>query len=85
MLAMVLYPRVQEKLRAEIELATDGERFPTFKDVKDLPYLNAVIKETLRWRPMGPLGQPFPSFYEFNDMLTHWRAFNIHSCASPSD
>jgi cytochrome P450 len=56
MLAMVLYPRVQEKLRAEIEAATDGERFPTFNEVKDLPYLSAVIKETLRWRPMGPLG-----------------------------
>ncbi|KDR82192.1 hypothetical protein GALMADRAFT_276748 [Galerina marginata CBS 339.88] len=58
MLAMVLYPRVQEKLRAEVEAATDSERFPTFNDVKNLPYLTAVIKETLRWRPMGPLAVP---------------------------
>lgn len=57
MLAMILYPRVQEKLRAEIEAATEGMRFPTFNEVKDLPYLTAVIKETLRWRPIGPLGQ----------------------------
>lgn len=58
MLAMVLYPRVQEKLRAEIQAATDGEQLPTFNEVKDLPYLSAVIKETLRWRPMGPLAVP---------------------------
>lgn len=55
--AMLINPEVQTKLRAEIDAAVPpGTPFPTFANVKNLPYLNSVIKETLRWRPMGPLG-----------------------------
>ena len=48
MLAMTLYPRVQNKLRKEVERVTSGRQFATYVQVKNLPYLNAVIKETLR-------------------------------------
>ena len=48
MLAMVLYPRVQEKLRAEIERVVGKNCLVKFHEIKDLPYLAAVIKETLR-------------------------------------
>jgi cytochrome P450 len=61
MLAMVLYPDVQAKLRAEVDSVTGGTRLPTFNDIKDMPYVTAVIKETLRWRPMGPLAVPHRS------------------------
>lgn len=47
-LAMLLYPRVQAKLKAEVDEVSSSERPPTYALVKDLPYLNAVIKETLR-------------------------------------
>lgn len=47
-MAMVLHPRVQSKLRAEVESVVDKDSLPTYGDVKNLPYLNAVIKETLR-------------------------------------
>lgn len=58
---MVLYPNVQAKLRAEIESIVGQSRLPTFNDVKSMPYLHACIKETMRWRPMGPLAVPHRS------------------------
>ncbi|KAF9468306.1 cytochrome P450 [Collybia nuda] len=61
MLAMVLYPKVQVKLREELQKTVGVDRLPGFAEVKDLPYLGAVIKETLRWRPMGPLAVPHRS------------------------
>ncbi|KAK7683862.1 hypothetical protein QCA50_013240 [Cerrena zonata] len=60
-LAMVLYPNVQAKLRAEIESIVGQSRLPKFSDVKSMPYLHACIKETMRWRPMGPLAVPHRS------------------------
>ncbi|KAE9397733.1 cytochrome P450 [Gymnopus androsaceus JB14] len=60
-LAMVLYPAVQEKLRQELYVAVGKDRFPSFQEISKNVYLNAVIKETLRWRPMGPLGVPHQS------------------------
>ncbi|KAJ7146022.1 cytochrome P450 [Mycena epipterygia] len=60
-LAMVLYPDVQTKLRDEIDTAVGHGQLPRFHDIRNLPYLGAVIKEVLRWRPMGPLGVPHRS------------------------
>ena len=47
-LAMMLYPDVQEKLRQELYAAVGKDRFPTFQEIYKNVYLNAVIKETLR-------------------------------------
>ncbi|KAJ7482249.1 cytochrome P450 [Mycena galericulata] len=60
-LAMLLYPDVQNKLREEIDNAVGKDQLPAFNEIKSLPYLGAVIKEVLRWRPMGPLGVPHRS------------------------
>lgn len=49
-LAMVLYPTVQDKLRKELQKIVGNGRLPKFAEVKDLPYLSAVIKETLRYK-----------------------------------
>ena len=54
-LAMVLYPSWQEAARKEIDIVC-GTRMPTLSDSPSLPVLRAVIKETLRWRPVTPLG-----------------------------
>lgn len=54
MAELILNPEVQEKLRAEIEAAV-GDRSLTDADVAALPYLQAVVKETLRVHPPGPL------------------------------
>ncbi|CAL1709874.1 unnamed protein product [Somion occarium] len=55
-LAMVLYPDVKRKAQAEIDAVIGRDRLPTFADRDQLPYVRAVIKETLRWKPITPLG-----------------------------
>ncbi|PPQ65061.1 hypothetical protein CVT26_015757 [Gymnopilus dilepis] len=55
-LAMVLYPTALRKAQAELDAVVGRERAPTFSDQKNLPYIDALIKEILRWRPPGPMG-----------------------------
>ncbi|THU86529.1 cytochrome P450 [Dendrothele bispora CBS 962.96] len=57
-LAMRLYPNVMRKAQAEIDAVVGRERLPTFEDREKLPYIRAIVKEVLRWRPVGPLGLP---------------------------
>jgi len=57
-LAMILYPDVQRKAQAEIDQTVGNSRLPKFSDEGALPYVQAVLKETLRWHPVGPLGVP---------------------------
>jgi hypothetical protein len=60
LLAMVLYPEVQARARAEIDsvIGEAIERLPDWDDRASMPYINAVIQETLRWFPVVPLGIP---------------------------
>ncbi|KAG1844662.1 cytochrome P450 [Suillus subalutaceus] len=55
-LAMVLYPDVQRRAHAEIQAVVGGARLPTFEDRASLPYVESVLRETLRWHPVGPIG-----------------------------
>ncbi|KAG2127550.1 cytochrome P450 [Suillus bovinus] len=57
-LAMVLYPDVQKRAQAEIDLVVGRDRLPTFEDRASLPYIDAVVRETFRWQPVVPLGIP---------------------------
>lgn len=57
-LAMTLFPDVQRKAKEEIESIVGTDRLPQFADRDKLPYVNAVVKETLRWFPVLPLGLP---------------------------
>lgn len=58
LLAMTLYPDVQRKAQEEIDRVIGSNRLPRFEDRENLPYLNALVKEVLRWRPVAPLGLP---------------------------
>ncbi|KAI0088549.1 cytochrome P450 [Irpex rosettiformis] len=55
-LAMTNFPEVMRKAQAELDTVIGQGRPPTFDDMPNLPYLRAVVKETLRWRPVAPLG-----------------------------
>ncbi|KAF8586653.1 cytochrome P450 [Ramaria rubella] len=57
-LAMLLYPEVQKKAQAELDSVIGMNRLPDFGDRESLPYIEAVVKETLRWHPALPLGIP---------------------------
>ncbi|KAF5664654.1 oxidoreductase [Fusarium circinatum] len=55
-LAMLLFPDVQKKAQQEIDSVVGTERLPQFEDRDDLPYVDALIKEALRWIPVAPMG-----------------------------
>jgi hypothetical protein len=54
---MVLYPDVQKRAQSEIDRVIGSDRLPTFEDRDQLPYIEAVVKEVLRWQPVAPLGE----------------------------
>lgn len=41
---------------AEIDSIIGYERSPAWSDRSKLPYINMIIKESHRWRPVSPLG-----------------------------
>ena len=61
---MTAYPEVQRKAQEEIDRVVGSDRLPNIRDREDLPYVNAIAKEVLRWHPVGPLGFPHLSTEE---------------------
>ena len=55
---MALHPEIMRRVQSEIDAATGRDRLPTFEDRSRLPFVEAVCKEVLRWRPVTPLGAP---------------------------
>ncbi|KAH7118607.1 cytochrome P450 [Dactylonectria estremocensis] len=55
-LAMTLYPEVMKKGQEELDRVVGRGRLPQWDDEDNLPYIRAMIKETLRWRPVNKFG-----------------------------
>lgn len=55
-LAMCVFQDVQKKAQEEIDSVVGGERSPDWSDEASLPYVKAVVNETLRWRTVTILG-----------------------------
>lgn len=81
------YPEWARKARTILDAVcgTDATRLPSLNDRAKLPYISAVVKETLRWRPFLQSGVPhvlikddeyegyrFPAGTEFT-----WNAYAI--------
>lgn len=56
-LAAVVYPEVQKRAQEELNRVVGRDHLPDFKDKDALPYLEAVMRESLRWLPVLPLGE----------------------------
>ncbi|XP_009597604.1 cytochrome P450 78A7-like [Nicotiana tomentosiformis] len=54
MAELILHPKVLKKLQKEVDDVTMGKAV-TDADVARMPYLQAIVKETLRVHPPGPL------------------------------
>ncbi|PBK75833.1 cytochrome P450 [Armillaria solidipes] len=54
MLAFLLYPEVQAKAQAELDTVVGPTRLPNFDDRPQLPYIEAILSEALRWNPVVP-------------------------------
>jgi len=53
---MTLFPEAQRKAQAEIDVVIGTDRLPMYTDRESLPFVEAVIKEILRWHVVAPLG-----------------------------
>ena len=65
---MALYPTIQRRAQDELDCVVGLDRLPTPADREHLPYINALMKEILRWHPIAPTGLPHAvaedDFYE---------------------
>ncbi|KAJ8536325.1 hypothetical protein K7X08_034726 [Anisodus acutangulus] len=52
---MVLHPDIQAKVQCEMDNVVGTDRAVCDSDLPNLPYIQAVVKETLRVHPPGPL------------------------------
>ncbi|EXJ71826.1 uncharacterized protein A1O5_04327 [Cladophialophora psammophila CBS 110553] len=55
-LACLLNPHVVKAAQEELDRVIGSDRVPTFEDEANLPYIRAMVKETLRWRPITKVG-----------------------------
>ena len=57
-LGVSLHPEVLKKAHAELDAVVGPHRMPNFGDRDSLVYLNAIIKESMRWHTALPIGIP---------------------------
>ena len=55
-LAMILNPPVLKTAQEEIDRVIGPDRLPTLADRASLPYIDAILKETIRWQNVLPTG-----------------------------
>lgn len=55
-LGVTVFPQALEGAHEELDRVVGPNRLPTFEDEENLPYIRAMVKETLRWRPVAVLG-----------------------------
>lgn len=53
---MLHNPHVLAAAQAELDQVVGFDRMPEYDDFDSLPYVRAVVNETLRWRPIAVLG-----------------------------
>ncbi|KAJ5111438.1 hypothetical protein N7532_001973 [Penicillium argentinense] len=63
-LAMTLFPEIQQKAQEEIDNVLGSSQLPKMADRARLPYVDALVKEVLRWHPVAPMGIPHMSVEE---------------------
>ncbi|KZP29881.1 cytochrome P450 [Athelia psychrophila] len=57
-LLLTACPNAQKTAQNAIDAVVGDARLPVLDDVKQLPYIEALIKEVTRYRPMLPMGLP---------------------------
>ena len=58
---MTEFPDIQRTAQQEIDRVVGHNRLPTASDRPNLPYIEAMVKEVLRWHPVAPMGLPHTS------------------------
>ncbi|KIJ50984.1 hypothetical protein M422DRAFT_159164 [Sphaerobolus stellatus SS14] len=63
-LAMATHPQYMRKAQEELSKVVGQSRLPEFDDRPALPYIEAILKEVLRWFPVVPTGLPHATTME---------------------
>ncbi|KAJ4152122.1 hypothetical protein NW765_017631 [Fusarium oxysporum] len=68
--ACLAYPDVLKKAHKELDRVIGRDRFPTWEDEPNLPYIRAMIKEQHRWRTIAPLS--FAHYASEDDVIDNY-------------
>ncbi|KAF9526561.1 cytochrome P450 [Crepidotus variabilis] len=70
-LAMTLHQECQKRAQQEIDAVCGNGRLPSLEDRERLPYVEALMKEVLRWQPVVPMALPHRLMQDdvYNDLF----------------
>jgi len=57
-LGLTMNPHLQRRAQKELDAVVGVGQLPTTEDVRHLPFIQAIVKETLRWHNVIPLSLP---------------------------
>ncbi|KAF2237881.1 cytochrome P450 [Viridothelium virens] len=85
-LAMLLHPQEYRRVQQEVDRVVGEDRMPDFGDMESLSTVRAVIKETLRWRPVTAGGVPhqlvkddiYQGYFLQAGTVVHFNQWAIH-------
>ncbi|KAJ3571117.1 hypothetical protein NP233_g3953 [Leucocoprinus birnbaumii] len=83
-MAMTLNPEVQKRAQEELDRALGG-RLPEFSDRPNLPYVTAVVKESMRWQLVTPLGENIDIILDVRNPLIFRLSVGVPHKASEAD
>lgn len=55
-MALIMFPEVQDRAQAAIDRVIGRDTLPDFSDAPSLQYIDALLRETLRWASLVPMG-----------------------------
>jgi cytochrome P450 len=58
LLAMICYPDAQSTAHSELDAVVGSNRLVSLEDRSNLPYVEALCKEVLRWHPVATTSIP---------------------------
>ncbi|KEF51211.1 uncharacterized protein A1O9_12714 [Exophiala aquamarina CBS 119918] len=71
-LACLAFPEVLAKAHEELDRVIGCDRFPTWEDEPNLPYIRAMIKEQHRWNTIAPM-----SFAHYTNAEDEYNGYRI--------
>jgi hypothetical protein len=71
LLNLMQNPDVFQKARRELDSVVGVDRLPALSDRPNLRYIDYLVEETTRWRPLSPIGIPHKSIQDdvYNGMF----------------
>ena len=60
---MSAFPETQSKAQAAIDELLEGDRLPDYRDFEQLPYIQAIMLEVMRWGTAAPLCEYYSELF----------------------